>query len=65
MGCKKRRKNLVVRDLFGETPDVLEYNSRIYDAIKTFNKIKIGLCAIVKFVWGIKHFCSLQLALRA
>ena len=34
MCYKKRRKNLVIRDLFDETLDVLEYSLRIHVAIK-------------------------------
>ena len=34
MCYKKRRKNLVIRDLFDETSDVLEYSLKIHVAIK-------------------------------
>ena len=44
MCYKKRRKNLVIRDLFDETPDVLEYGLRIHVAIK------------IKSTWSVKIF---------
>ena len=67
MCYKKRRKNLVIRDLFDETSDVLEYSLKIHVAIK----IK-STCSVKIFFLGgggrrrgVKQFCSIQLDLKA